>query len=175
MSRLRMPASNKFQQNSFLLSTPIGFFFGQVENGALISLCCQKKKLTDVPKDASEIAQYIRQSLESYFTGKKTSWDFTYLLPGSPEEKKVYTVLLKIPYGQTLTYSEVAMLVKKPRAARWVGHVLSKNPLPIVIPCHRVVRKDKVGEYSAGGSIAKSWLIQWEKQQVSEVRTPPSL
>ncbi|MCE5224049.1 methylated-DNA--[protein]-cysteine S-methyltransferase [bacterium] len=174
MSRLRTPVSNKSQQNSFLLSTPIGYFFGQIENGALISLCWQKTKPTEVPEEESEIAQYIRQSLESYFTGKKTTWDFTYLLPGSPEEKKVYTTLMKIPYGHTLTYSEVAMLVNKPRTARWVGHVLSKNPLPIVIPCHRVVRKDKTGEYSAGGPTSKSWLIQWEKQQVSEERTPPS-
>ena len=175
MSRLRMPALNKSQQNSFLLSTPIGYFFGQIENDALLSLCWQERKPAVVPKEKSEIAQYIRQSLESYFTEKKTTWDFTYLLPGSPEEKKVYTALMKIPYGHTFTYSEIAMLVKKPRGARWVGHVLSKNPLPIVIPCHRVVRKDKVGEYSAGGSIAKSWLIQWEKQLVSDKRSPPSL
>lgn len=174
MSRLQMPASNKSPQNNFLLSTPIGFFVGEITNGALVSLHWQLKKPTE-PLQESPLGQYMQHSLESYFTGKKTTWDFTYRLPGSPAEQLLYIALMKIPYGGTLTYGDLAKLVHKPRAARWVGHVLAKNPLPIVIPCHRVVRKDKVGEYSAGGTEAKHWLIQWEKQQASAGYRPPSL
>jgi len=173
MSRSQMPASNKSQQSNFLLRSPVGFFLGTIEKDVLVSLQWWAHP-PSIYEQETELAHFIKQSLASYFTMKRDRWDFTFLLPGTPEEKQVYISLLKIPYGSTLTYGELAKIVNKPRAARWIGHVLSKNPLPIVIPCHRVVRKDRIGEYSAGGSSTKAWLLQWEKQQASPGYTPPS-
>lgn len=81
----------------------------------------------------------------------------------SPFEKKVYLAIAKIPRGQTRTYKWVAREVGRPRACRAVGNALNKNPYPIVIPCHRVIRSDgSVGGYSEG--VAKKLkLLKGEK------------
>ncbi len=65
-------------------------------------------------------------------------------------EKAVYREVLKIPLGETRTYGEIAAAVGRPGAARAVGNALSKNPYPLIIPCHRVVAKDGIGGYSRG-------------------------
>lgn len=68
-----------------------------------------------------------------------------------------------IPYGKTLTYSELAEAIGKPKAARAVGTALAKNPYPLLIPCHRVVRKDGIGNYTGGGPDLKKKLLEMEK------------
>lgn len=173
MSRLPTPELSRSLQNKFLLSTPIGYFNGHIENGSLISLQWSKQKPIHFREDKDKLVQYIKQSLQGYFSGKKTVCDFTFQLSGTPAEKKVYIALMKIPYGTTITYGELAEKIGKPKSARWIGHVCSKNQLPIIIPCHRVVRKDRIGEYSAGGTLVKQWLIQYEKMMVSAEYKPP--
>lgn len=168
------PESSRSHPNSFFLTSPIGFFKGTIENGTLLALEWDRQKPDSFPAHPSELAEYIQNSLDQYFQKKVTTWDFTFRLPGKPEEQKVYLALMKVPYGTTMTYSELATKVNKPKAVRWVAHVCAKNPLPIVIPCHRVVRKDQIGQYSAGGTMAKKWLIDHEKSMVSAECRPPS-
>ncbi|OGX13915.1 MAG: hypothetical protein A2351_07645 [Omnitrophica bacterium RIFOXYB12_FULL_50_7] len=81
----------------------------------------------------------------------------------APFQKKVYTVLMKVPTGKTITYGELAGRSGYPGAARAVGNAMKKNRLPIVIPCHRVVPSNgAVGDYSAGVKW-KRWLLEYEK------------
>ena len=78
-------------------------------------------------------------------------------------EKSVLERTRLIPYGKTLTYSDLAEAIGKPKAARAVGTALGKNPYPLVIPCHRVVGKNNSGGYTGGGVDLKKRLIEMEK------------
>ncbi|HEY6585626.1 MAG TPA: methylated-DNA--[protein]-cysteine S-methyltransferase [Candidatus Methanoperedens sp.] len=104
----------------------------------------------------------VTYELEHYFDGKPIDFsldvDISYL---SPFEQKVLTETRKIKYGKTITYSELAEKIGS-RAVRAVGNALGKNPLPIVIPCHRVVAKKGIGGYSEGIGI-KTRLLELEQ------------
>lgn len=89
-------------------------------------------------------------------------------LPGTPFQHDVWKALLDIPYGETRSYAEVASMSGHPNAVRAVANAIGKNPLPPLIPCHRVIRKNgKIGGYSANGGIAqKKKLLQKEKKRI---------
>ncbi len=86
-------------------------------------------------------------------------------LPGTDFQHDVWKALIKIPYGETCTYAQVAKMSGHPNAVRAVANAIGKNPLPPIIPCHRVIRSDgKIGGYSAkGGIAAKRRLLSKEK------------
>ena len=104
---------------------------------------------------ASEMAR----ELELYFDGElsefKTEIDVS---EGTPFQISVWNKLLDIPYGQTVTYKEVAEGIGKPGASRAVGNAVGANPIPIVIPCHRVLASNGLGGYSSGIDIKKDLL-----------------
>ena len=86
----------------------------------------------------------------------------------TPFQTSVLLEIAKIPFGQTRTYGEIASAIGKPRAVRAVGSACGKNPFPFVVPCHRVVRSGgEIGNYSAGGTIVKKSLLEFEKQLAS--------
>jgi len=82
------------------------------------------------------------RQLEEYFAGKRKSFDLPLKLHGTDFQKKIWETLARIPYGSTVTYGDLAALAGHPRAARAVGNAMRKNPLWILIPCHRVVGRD---------------------------------
>ena len=86
-------------------------------------------------------------------------------LPGTKFQHDVWRALTRIPVGQTVTYGQLARMAGHPTAVRAVANAVGKNPMPPVIPCHRVVRSDgKIGGYSAPGGVAeKRRLLQAEK------------
>ncbi len=87
----------------------------------------------------------------------------------TPFARKVQRELLKVPYGSVISYGELAAKAGSPRAARAVGGVMSSNPFPLIVPCHRVVNADgRIGHYSAAhGSKTKAWLLELESRAVS--------
>lgn len=89
-------------------------------------------------------------------------------LPGTPFQHDVWKALLNIPYGETRSYAEVASMSGHPNAVRAVANAIGKNPLPPLIPCHRVIRKSgDIGGYSAKGGIErKNELLQQEKRRL---------
>lgn len=95
--------------------------------------------------------------LKDYFQGRRVNFNIKYNLSGLSEfTKNVLDETKKIGYGKLVTYREIAERIGNPKASRAVGQALSKNPLPIVIPCHRVIRSDKsLGGYKAG--------LKWKK------------
>lgn len=101
--------------------------------------------------------------VEEYLTGRRRDFDLPLdLTLTSGFRRAVVQHLPEIPYGRTATYADVAALAGSPRAVRAVGTACAKNPLPLVVPCHRVVRSDgTVGQY-AGGPAAKRWLLDLE-------------
>ena len=104
---------------------------------------------------AAEMAAEIEQYFDGRLTEFKTPIDLT---EGTPFQKSVWKKLLDIPYGKTATYRDVAEGVGKPGASRAVGNAVGANPIPIVIPCHRVLGAHGLGGYSGGINIKKDLL-----------------
>ncbi|MEK6693539.1 MAG: methylated-DNA--[protein]-cysteine S-methyltransferase [Nitrospirota bacterium] len=104
----------------------------------------------------------LKKALRAYFSpdGKQPSFKYPIdLLEGTPFERKVWHMIKKIPYGKVVSYKDIAMKIGKPKAVRAVGSACGKNPLPIIIPCHRVIAKDKgLGGYSPGIKIKRKLL-----------------
>ncbi|RNC70987.1 MAG: methylated-DNA--[protein]-cysteine S-methyltransferase [Desulfuromonadales bacterium] len=103
--------------------------------------------------------------LEGYFAGKVVTFELP-LDEGSftPFQRQVYGIVRRIPRGGVMTYGQVAALLGRRGAARGVGVAMARNPLPIIIPCHRVVGSGGalIGYSGAGGTDSKRWLLQWE-------------
>ncbi len=167
----------------FLMQTPIGFFSVIFEKKNLYEISFVKAKQTistpqqsfigEKPKDLLIIEDQIKQ----YIKGDRKKFNFNNYLKwlfnedqlsedsqhGTQFQKKVWQALLTIPYGICSSYSDVAEQIGQPTAVRAVANAIGSNPLLMVIPCHRVIRKDgALGGFSAGLSLKKK-LLELEK------------
>lgn len=104
-----------------------------------------------------------KQQLEEYFAGKRQEFDLPLDAEGSGFQHLIWQQLCKIPYGETKTYGEIAAMANNPQAARAVGAANGKNPLFILVPCHRVIGSDGSLTGYAGGTDRKAWLLDMEK------------
>lgn len=105
--------------------------------------------------------------LEAYFKGQRRGWNVWEIdmvgLGFSPFQTAVYSALLSVPPGSTVSYARLAEMAGHPGAARAVGTAMARNPLPVIIPCHRVVRGDgALGQYGSGGPLWKQRLLDLE-------------
>ncbi|NOZ02985.1 MAG: methylated-DNA--[protein]-cysteine S-methyltransferase [FCB group bacterium] len=104
-----------------------------------------------------------RRQLIEYFSGKRTVFNLEFHLPLTPFYKKVLKEVARIPYGKTVSYKEIAERVGNPAAVRAVGGANANNPLPILIPCHRVIAHDgSLGGYG-GQPERKAFLLELER------------
>ncbi len=107
----------------------------------------------------------VAGEFSEYFAGQRRTFDFPIDLHGTPFEMEVWTALQNIPYGSTVTYGELAAGLGKPGAARAIGSANGRNPIPIVVPCHRVIAAGgKLGGYG-GGLTLKRQLLDLEAGQ----------
>jgi len=106
----------------------------------------------------------IKQELDAYFTGTGKTFQLDFVFDGTSFEKKVWGATIKIPFGKKATYAEIASAIGNPESARAVGNALNKNPLPILIPCHRIIGSDGELHGFAGGLEIKEWLLQHEER-----------
>lgn len=113
----------------------------------------------------SSVLQLTIAQLDDYFQGIRTSFDVPLLFAGTPFQQKVWNTLLTIPYGQTLSYGELAKRVGNPKAVRAVAAANGANALSILVPCHRVVSSDDRLTGYAGGIKAKRWLLEKENRK----------
>ncbi len=111
------------------------------------------------------ILQEAKWQLDAYFEGKRKTFNLPFHFECSDFQKEIYASLLNVPYGTTLSYKELATLAGNPNASRAVGTAMAHNPLPLFVPCHRVLKSDgSLGEYSGGKGVrSKQWLIDHEK------------
>jgi len=107
------------------------------------------------------LAETVRQ-LREYFAGKRTDFDLPLALEGTAFQRKVWRKLQEIPYGETISYGELAKRVGNPKASRAVGSANGKNRIPIVIPCHRVIAGDGTLGGFGGGLPTKEKLLALE-------------
>ena len=104
-----------------------------------------------VPKNQSKIMNQALEELQEYFEGKRTTFTVPIDLNAPPFYKKVLQEIRKVPFGSTASYLEIASRVGSPKAVRAVGSANARNPIPIIIPCHRIIRSDGgLGGYGGG-------------------------
>ncbi len=115
--------------------------------------------------DPSLIGDAIRQ-LRAYFAGELENFDLPLAPEGTPFQRKVWDELCKIPYGETISYGELAKRIGNPNASRAVGLANGSNPIPIVIPCHRVIGSNGQLTGYGGGLPIKEKLLALEKKQL---------
>ncbi len=106
----------------------------------------------------------VREQLAEYFAGERQQFDVPLRLIGTPFQQRVWQALAQIPFGETISYAQLATRVGQPTASRAVGNANGRNPLSILVPCHRIVgASGKLTGY-AGGLENKEWLLAWEQQ-----------
>ena len=127
-----------------------------------ITFCDNCEQIEISNNKRSEILTRCADEISAYFRGEISKFSVKFKIEGSDFEKSVYEALLKIPYGEVLTYKQLATKINRPKAYRAVGNANAKNKNPIIIPCHRVVASNGIGGYS-GGLWRKSRLLKLEK------------
>jgi methylated-DNA-[protein]-cysteine S-methyltransferase len=119
-------------------------------------------RAADDPAAAPRALADAARQLAEYFAGERTSFELSLHAVGTPFQREVWTALAEIPYGETISYAELAASVARPHAFRAVGSANGANPIAIVVPCHRVISSDRsLGGY-AGGLDAKRTLLALE-------------
>lgn len=113
-------------------------------------------------RECSEFLRPYALELEEYFAGKRREFSFRLDLRGTDFQIACWRALLTIPYGETRTYADIARIVGKPRAFRAVGMANNRNPIAIVVPCHRVLASDGTLCGYGGGLSAKRKLLELE-------------
>jgi methylated-DNA-[protein]-cysteine S-methyltransferase len=121
-----------------------------------------------IPRDAVASGESANREtalqLTEYFEGKRTRFELPLDVEGTPFQKAVWNELLRIPYGETRSYGDIARAIGRPGAARAVGMANHDNPVAVVIPCHRVVGRDGSLTGYAGGLHLKAQLLSIERQ-----------
>ncbi len=108
----------------------------------------------------------VKKQLDDYFQGRLKIFDLGLSLQGTDFQKKVWHALTQIPYGKTISYGELAQRIGNPKACRAVGLANGKNPIPIIIPCHRVIGKNGKLTGFGGGIPVKQHLLELESTHV---------
>lgn len=122
----------------------------------------------DLPVRETALLVEARAQLLAYFSGDRTTFTLPLAPAGTPFQKRVWQVLCGIPYGETLSYKEVARRVGNEKAARAVGRANNRNPLPIIIPCHRVIGANGAMVGYGGGLEIKEKLLALEMGYLKE-------
>ncbi len=112
--------------------------------------------------EGSALLAEAAAQLEDYLAGRRRNFDLPLDLRGTPFQRAVWWALAEIPYGQVRSYAQVAQTIGRPRATRAVGAAVGANPLPILLPCHRVVRADGSLGWYGGGVEMKRALLERE-------------
>jgi methylated-DNA-[protein]-cysteine S-methyltransferase len=153
-------------------NTPLGGLFAAVdEEGALVQLYFlgkhRPKELTDrLEREGHSISwnpralSEVQRQIDEYFARQRKTFEIPLRLLGTAFQRRVWNELLRIPYGQTLSYGELAARIDRPSASRAVGRANATNPVSLIVPCHRVIGADRdLTGYGGGIDIKKKLLI----------------
>lgn len=155
-------------KSAFFYDSPIGIIGITQENGAISQVFFGDEN----PPPGFAIAETplieeTARQLNEFFAGSRQDFDLPLKLSGTDFQKSVWKALQTIPYGETRSYQEIALLVGSPKACRAVGLANNRNPISIIIPCHRVIGKDGSLTGYGGGLEAKEFLLELEKEHKS--------
>ena len=142
-------------------SSPIGVVRLTEADGFIIRI-----ELTDIADTLTLPTPLLHEAelqIMAYLGGKRQQLDFPIRMVGTPFQQRVWRALQQIPYGTTCTYGAIAAEIGNPRASRAVGMACNKNPLLLIVPCHRVIGAGGKFTGFAYGMNAKQWLLELEK------------
>lgn len=149
------------------IDSPIGELTLTSEEGVLTGVQMHeqrhpKKIPAGSRADAAGLAYAVEQ-LQAYFAGELTGFELPLRMDGTEFQRRVWASLCEIPYGETISYGELARWVGNPKASRAVGLANGRNPIAIVVPCHRVIGADGSLTGYGGGLERKVWLLEHEQ------------
>ena len=155
------------------LDTPIGELLLAGEDGALAMIGFPKGSMRRDPEADwiynEKPLETARQQLEEYFVGARKEFDLPLTLAGTEFQVSVLEALLEIPYGKTVSYGDIAKRIGRPRAVRAVGAANGRNPIPIVVPCHRVIGSSGDLTGFGGGLDTKEALLRLEAENTQDL------
>ncbi|QRK08218.1 methylated-DNA--[protein]-cysteine S-methyltransferase [Archangium violaceum] len=150
------------------MKSPVGPLRLYATEGALTGIYMENHKgapvLVASEREDHPVLLAARRQLEEYFAGERVSFDVPLEPVGTPFQKSVWAVLREIPLGVTWSYGELARRLGRASAARAVGAANGRNPISIIVPCHRVVGTDGKLTGYAGGVPTKQWLLEHERR-----------
>lgn len=150
------------KEYSFYYKSPIGNIriVGDEKNITLVDFSEDYQQGEDCPEHIMKCAA----QLEEYFSGQRKDFDINYFMKGTDFQKKVWAELARIPYGTTVSYKYIAEKVGSEKAVRAVGMTNGRNPISIIVPCHRVIGANGKLTGYAGGIWRKEWLLEHERK-----------
>lgn len=149
------------------INTPLGFTEIQGDENGISKIHVMSENVEISTKIPEELKEAVLQ-LQDYFDGKRTTFTFPLNPSGTDFQKKVWDELLNIPFGKTCSYLELSKKLGDVKAIRAVASANGKNPLWIVVPCHRVIGTDGSLTGYAGGLWRKKWLLEHENPTLQE-------
>jgi methylated-DNA-[protein]-cysteine S-methyltransferase len=148
------------------VQSPVGPLTLTACDGVLSGLRMQDQshppKRSEEPRRDDAAFEEVTGQLEAYFAGTLTEFDVPLALAGTEFQLRVWTALREIPYGETISYGELARWIRSPGASRAVGLANGRNPVGIIVPCHRVIGADGSLTGYGGGLDRKVWLLEHE-------------
>ena len=148
-----------------MMNTALGSLLIKASNTAITQIHFMQDNDPVPELLGNSVTEQCIGELAEYFAGERKTFDIAIQPKGSAFQEKVWKALLQVPYGETRSYGELAQAIEQPKAARAIGMANNRNPIPIIIPCHRIIASDgKLTGYS-GGLDNKRYLLALETQQ----------
>jgi methylated-DNA-[protein]-cysteine S-methyltransferase len=149
------------------IDSPIGPLTIVVDDaGRLTELRFADSDALDRPASADPRSSAVAAQLREYFAGRRRAFDIELAMRGTEFQRAVWSALLAIPYGETITYSELARRIGRPAAIRAVGAANGANPVPVIVPCHRVIGANGTLTGYGGGIERMQWLLALEGRRL---------
>lgn len=151
----------------FFYETDLGIIGIRENNKAITDIYFSKDNIDDNIEETDLIKECFKQ-LKEYFEGSRREFDLPIEMNGTQFQKKIWKELLKIPYGETRSYKDIAISIGNEKACRAIGMANNKNHIPIIIPCHRVIGYNGKLVGYAGGIDIKEKLLNIEKIDINK-------
>ena len=160
-----------------IFDTPLGLMFVAERGGELVRVDFIERANSRIPEtlimglkeSGTSLLTRAKIQMEEYFEGRRTRFDLKFKLSGTAFQLRTWNALCNIPYGETWSYGELARSIGRPKASRAVGGANGLNPIPVIIPCHRVVGSNGKLTGFGGGIKTKEYLLKLEKEVITGI------
>ena len=148
------------------MQSPMGLLVLSAQNGKITEIYHAGGQTPNLPSSSNlePVLNLAALQLSEYFAGRRTSFSFPMILSGTSFQESVWDALVKIPYGETRTYGQIAQTIGNPKASRAVGMACNRNPIMIAVPCHRVIGSNGSLTGYAPGTQLKQIVLDLERE-----------
>ena len=144
--------------------------FGDREMRRSVDDWIRKKLHAEFVEQSDKVLEQTMKQVDEYLNGNRKKFDIPLLMVGTDFQKRVWQALMRVPYGATSTYGQIAEVIGSPKAVRAVGNATSVNPISIIVPCHRIIGGDGGLVGYGGGLSVKRRLLELERSNLAERR-----